>query len=324
MNTAFKKFIKTKMFTLLVILVVLIIVMTIGTSGYFIKLDNIKKILDSMYINSLLTIGAAMLLISGELDLSVGTVGTAGMVMLAFFLKNLHWPLIPALILTLFSAAVIGLINSLLVNKARFPSFIATLAMASVAQGLSYMFTGGGTVTVSNKALRWIGSGQLFGVIPISVIVVIVVFVIYGIILSKTKFGRQMYLVGGNPYAAKLSGINPHKVKTILFVNSACLATVAGIVLSARASSASLQGIKAQQFYGLTAAILGGVSFGGGTGGMAGAFVGLLIFTSFANGMVNLHINSWWNQVIYGLLLLAALTFDFFTSRMTMKKVKAS
>lgn len=310
------------MFTLVIILVALIVIMTIGTSGYFIKLDNLKKILDSMYINAMLTIGAAMLLISGELDLSVGAVGTAAAVMLAFFLKNLGWPLIPAFIITLVAAAVIGFINSILVNRARFPSFIATLAMASVAQGLSYMFTGGGTVTVSNKALRWIGSGQLFGVIPISIVVVIVAFVIYGIILSKSKFGRQMYLVGGNPYATRLSGINPNKVKSILFVNSSCLAAVGGIVLSARASSASLQGIKAQQFYGLTAAILGGVSFGGGTGGMTGAFLGLLIFTAFANGMVNLHVNSYWNQVIYGLLLLAALTLDFFSSRRTMKRFK--
>ncbi|MDR0490627.1 MAG: ABC transporter permease, partial [Oscillospiraceae bacterium] len=226
---------------------------------------------------------------------------------------------IPALVATLIAAAVVGAINATLVNVVRFPAFIATLAMASVAEGLSFLFTQGTTIPLWDPTVRFIGQGKIGNVLPFSVVLLVVAFVVYGIILSKTKFGRHMYLTGGNPQATRLSGINPKKVSYILFMNSSVLAAVAGVLLPARVASINANGIKSYQFTGLIAAILGGISFGGGTGGMSGAFVGLLIFTAFSNGMVVLSIDAYYNQVIYGLLLLLALTFDYISVRRSLK-----
>ncbi len=311
------------MFVLLVLLAVLTIIVAIGSSGRFLEVSNIRSILDSMVITSMLTIGAAMLLISGQLDLSMGTVGTAAAVMFAYLMYELAWSWLPALVLSLLAAAVIGALNATLVNIFRFPAFIATLGMASVAEGLSYTFSNGAQIPVTNSFIRWIGSGRIADVFPISIILLAVAFIVYGIILAKTKFGRHMYLTGGNPQATRLFGINPRKVSFILFINSSVMGAMAGILLCARVSAATATGIKDRQFFGLTAAILGGISFGGGTGGMTGAFVGLLIFSAFSNGMVQLRVESFWTNVIYGLLLLTALTFDFVISRKSMK-IKSS
>jgi ribose/xylose/arabinose/galactoside ABC-type transport system permease subunit len=318
-----KKFVKTKMFVLLVLLAILTIVVTIGTNGRFLAVSNIRSILDSMVITAMLTIGAAMLLISGQLDLSMGTVGTAAAVMFAYLMQVLSWSWFPALILTLICAGVIGAINAALVNIARFPAFIATLGMAAVAEGLSYTFSNGAQIPVTDPFVRWVGSGRIADVFPISIILLAVAFVVYGIILAKTKFGRHMYLTGGNPQATRLFGINPRKVSFILFINSSLMGAMAGILLCSRVAAATATGIKDRQFFGLTAAILGGISFGGGTGGMSGAFVGLLIFSAFSNGMVQLRVESFWNNVIYGLLLLTALTFDYVSSRRS-RKIKSA
>ena len=310
------------MFALLVILVALIIVVEIISVDPFLTVINIRAIFDSMVITSMLTIGAAMLLISGQLDLSVGTVGTAAAIMFAYLMHTLSMPWFLALALSLLAAGAIGAINATLVNVVRFPAFIATLGMASFAEGLSFIFTQGATIPVREPFVRWVGTYRIGEVFPIAVILLIVAFIAYGIILNKTKFGRHIYLVGGNPHATRLSGINPKKVSFILFINSSLLGAMAGILLSSRVAAATAIGIRERQFFGLTAAILGGVAFGGGTGGMGGAFVGLLIFSAFASGMVHLRVGSFWNQVIFGLLLLGALTFDYVSKSKPGKKQK--
>ena len=319
MASVLKGFVKTKMFALLLLLAILTTTIAILSEGRFIEITNIRSILDSMVVTSFLTVGAAMLLISGNLDLSMGTVGTASAIMFAYCMRDMSWHWVPALIITLISAAVIGAINATLVNYARFPAFIATLGMASVAEGLSFTFSNGAQIPMRDPFISWIGTGRIGDVFPITIVLLAAAFIVSGVILKKTKFGRHMYLVGGNPHATRLSGINPKKVSFILFINSSIMGAMAGILLSARISVATSTGIKERQFFGLTAAILGGIAFGGGTGGMSGAFVGVLLFSAFSNGMVQLRIESFWNQVIYGLLLLVALMFDFFSNRRSMR-----
>jgi ribose/xylose/arabinose/galactoside ABC-type transport system permease subunit len=135
--------------------------------------------------------------------------------------------------------------------------------------------------------------------------------VIYGIILKKTMFGRSVYLVGGNPQASLLSGLRPRRISYILFVNAGILSALAGILLAARLRTANTTGITNQQFAGMTAAILGGISFGGGSGGMGGAFIGMMILNGFDNGMTLLNVQPYWKTVASGTLLLLALTVDF-------------
>ena len=315
-----KKVIKTKMFALIILLALLTTVVSIGTDGIFLNPINIRNIFDMMIVTGMLTIGAAMLLIGGWLDLSVGAVGTMTGMMFAVLLRyhGFHW--LPAFILCLVAAAIIGCINGVLVNIVKFPAFIATLAMMSVAEGLSFLFSGGRNVSLSDPFMRSLATGRILNnQIPYSIIILLIFFVVYGLVLAKTKFGRQIYLVGGNQQAAHLVGINPRKISFILFINSSVLGAVAGIMFNSRVAAASTMGITAQQFNGLIAAILGGVSFGGGTGGLGGAFVGLLIFSAFANGMFLLGVDSFLNQTIFGLLLLLSLAFDYIRSRNAVK-----
>jgi len=321
---ALKKVVKSKMFALIVLLVILSTIVQIGSNGIFLHPINIRTILDMMIITGMMTIGATLLLIAGALDLSVGTVGTMAGMMFAVLLRyfNFHWAV--ALILCLALAAVFGVVNAVLVNYAKFPAFIATLGMASVAEGVSFLFSGGANVSLSDPFMRNLATGRFMNnTIPFSIIILLVFFIVYGIILSKTKFGRQIYLVGSNPTASRLVGINARRISFILFINSSVLGAFAGIMFNSRVAAATTLGITDRQFFGLIAAILGGVSFGGGTGGLGGAFVGLLIFSAFANGMFLLRVDSFWNQAIFGMLLLVSLAFDYMRNRSVHKGPRA-
>ena len=321
-QTGLRKFFRSKLFTLLIVLAILVVVVAIASNGMFIAMTNIRQILDQMFVPAMLTIGAGMLIISGYIDLSAGALGTMSGLMMAFLLKDLSWPWYLALIVTLIASVAVGILNAALINELRFQGFVATLATASIAEGLSYKFSGGPTIQISDRFVRDVGNMRI-GIIPLSVILLIFAFVTYGLILSKSKFGRQMYIVGGNPQAARLAGVNPKKVSYILFANSAMLSCMAGVFLAARVSSATSIGIRNSQFACITAAILGGISFGGGSGNMAGAFVGLLILTAFTNGMITLSFDAYWRQVVSGLLLILALTFDYISIRRSSKKKSA-
>lgn len=308
------------MFTLLLLLIVLFAFLTIYTGGRFIKAQNILNILNMMVVVSLLTIGAGCLIISGKLDLSTGAVGTMSGVLLAALLQNgIHWAL--ALVIALSFGAVTGVINATLVNELRFQPFIATLAMASVTRGFTYVICGSTSIPVKNPVIIYLGSGRLGNFLPISVLIALLGLVVYGLMLNKTKFGRSIYMVGGNPTAAMLSGINPKKISYILFINSGVLGSLSGCLFAGNLKSATVTALINSQFSGVTAAILGGISFGGGSGGMGGAFIGLMILNGFTNGMTVMGVGPYWQMVASGVLLLFALTIDYLNMRSAAKRI---
>jgi ribose/xylose/arabinose/galactoside ABC-type transport system permease subunit len=321
---ALKEFVKTKMFTLLILEVALIIIFSIWArlvGNNFLVLTTFWTLLDSIVVTSFLAIGAGCLLISGEIDLSQSAIGAFGGVMIAVAIKQIALPWPAAVLLTLVLCGIFGAINGLLVTRFRFQSFIATLAMASVAKGIMYFTsvpetgTSPQSVPFANPELQFIGGGRIGGVVPVAVILMIIVFTIYGLIMGKSKFGLRTYLVGGNPKAAWLAGIDPKMILLILFINSAVLGGVSGTLASARSMLGGLQALSTAQFTGLTAAVLGGISFGGGTGGMGGAFVGLVIINTFQTGMAIVNINPFWTSAFSGVILLAALTMDYLSMR---------
>ena len=230
-----------------------------------------------------------------------------------------------AILFGLLICAAFGALNALMITKFRFPSFIATLAMASVAKGLMYIFSSIGTanglatnINYSNPVINYLGNGKI-GPIPSSVVIMLVFFLIYGIVISKTRFGSKVVMLGGNPVAAKLAGINATAIMFILFINSAVLGGISGIFNSARLQQGALLALGSNQFTGVTAAVLGGISFGGGAGGMGGAFIGLLILNTFQIGMSVVGVNPNWVNVFSGVLLLIALAFDFITRQRSRK-----
>lgn len=316
-----------KVFSLVIILTALVALFTIWSAlqgGSFFKASTMKNVLNSIVLNAFLALGAGCLLISGNLDLSQAAVGAFGGVILATAVANWNLPWYVGIIIGLVFCAILGTINAIMVTRFRFPAFIASLAMASMAKGLMYVFSsigreGGVAANVSvnnNVYIDFIGKGTL-GPIPFGVLVMIIFFLFYGILMSKTKFGLKVMLMGGNPTAANLAGINSKKITSILFINSAVLGGIAGVFSTARLGQGSLLALQTNQFTGLTAAILGGISFGGGAGGMGGAFVGLLILNTFQIGMGVVGVNPFWVSVFSGIILLLALTTDFISQKRT-------
>ena len=324
MNTI-RNIFKSRYFTLFIIFIIVVAVFQIVSGSQYLTVVNIRAILNSLVIVALLSIGAGFLIISGHIDLSAGYIGTFCGMLIAHLHANLRWPLIPSFLITLAAAMVVGAINATLINKLRFQSFIATLAMGTVCSGLALLVSDGKYINVPrNVAPVFVSIGtskiNLLGLqIPSSVLIAIAAMIIYGIILSKTRFGRKVFLIGGNPTAARMTGVNPERVSYALFINNAALACVAGCLLTSRVMSGQIAGTTAQNFSGITAAILGGVSFGGGSGSIGGIILGLLIISGFSNGLTILRVEMQWTQIASGLLLILALTLDYFMSKRSKK-----
>jgi ribose/xylose/arabinose/galactoside ABC-type transport system permease subunit len=316
-------FLKSKIFTLLVLEAALIIVFGIwsrAVGNNFMSYKTLVTILDSLTLSSFLAIGAGCLLLAGHLDLSQAAVGAFAGVMIGILIKNYGMPLGPAMLLTILIAAGFGFINGLLVNKFNFASFIGTLAMASSIKGLMYFTSVGpngapAQVSFNEPTLRFLGTYRLLDIVPLPIFFTLIAFIVYGTIMSRTKFGMRVYLVGSNPKAAHHAGINPKVILYILFINCAVLAAIAGILGASRLMQGSLQALATSQFTGLTAAVLGGISFGGGRGGLGGTFVGLVILSTFSTGMAMININPYWTSAFQGILLLAALTLDYLSEK---------
>lgn len=322
-NMSIKRITSNKSFTLIVVLFVVLVLFRILNKDYL-SLDNIKNILTSASVIGMLAIGISCLLISGQIDLSTGYVGTFGGIIIAIFMQQLgiHW--IPALLITLFIGAIIGLLNALFVNVLGFMSFISTLALGMAVNGYGQVLSNGQNVTVSDETFWGLGSFTILNVIPLPFLITIVMFIIYGFILFSSRFGRRMYMVGGNANSARLAGIDPKKITTILFVNNGMISCLAGSIMTARMHMSSPTGILNRDFEAITAAVLGGVSFLGGGGGMTGVFIGLILLSSFKNGLMVIGLQSHHQVIATGLLLIAALTLDFFRERSRLRTLKKS
>ncbi len=309
-----RSIVRTKMFTLVVLLAVIVLIYTVMSAGAFVSPKNIRNILQSTTVVSFLTIGAGMLMIAGYIDLSLGGIGTM-CAMLAAYLLKVDVPWYIALVTALALGGVCGAFNAVLVNELKFQPFIATLATASITQGFTPIISQGKQIDIYDPVFKFIGGDRFFDFVPYSLVISLLALLIYGIILKNTKFGRSVYLIGGNPDAARLSGLRPKKISYTLFINAGCLSALAGTLLAGRLRTANTVGITNSQFAGITAAILGGISFGGGTGGMGGAMIGILILNCFNNGMTVIDVSPYWQTIASGALLLLALTADFLNVR---------
>ncbi|MCQ2405913.1 MAG: ABC transporter permease [Oscillospiraceae bacterium] len=318
-----KKIVKKKEFTLVVLL--LLINLVLGILGIifkqpFFSMSTYKNILISLPNFAFLSIGAGCLLIGGNMDLAASTVGCFSGVIIAN-LYHLGVPWFLCIIIALIVSCIFGFIDGTLVTKYRMPAFIATLGVSYVVRGISYLFSaacaGGqaGNMNFKSEQIQWIAKYKPVAKLPVIIFIMFVLFIIYGILISKTRFGMKMKLVGGNPEAARLAGINSRKIAMILFINCNFCAGLAGWYNAAKTGQGALTALSTAQFTGLTAAIIGGISFGGGEGGMFGAFIGLLILQSFQVGMNILGINPYFYTTFSGLLLIIALGVDFITAR---------
>ncbi|MCD7867468.1 MAG: ABC transporter permease [Clostridiales bacterium] len=297
---------------MVIMLVVVIAVFSILNRNYL-SFSNMSNILMAASTIGLLAIGETYLIIAGHIDLSSAHIASMFGVLTAILINaNVPWPL--AIVIVVVTSSVVGLANSCLVNVFGMQPFIATLAMSEVCQGVGYLICDGKSIQVSNKAFTSIGSLRILG-IPLPAILMLILFVIFGFILAKTVFGRSIYMIGGNAEAARLAGLKPQKISTILYVISTMVSAFAGVLMTAKMHSGQPTGGSGSEFDAITAAILGGVAFSGGKGNLLGCFIGLLIMQCFNNGLTVMNVSSFWQVVAKGLLLIAALIIDFFRQR---------
>ena len=316
-----KKLVNVKEFTLIIVLAVFLFLFWAINHNYL-SLGNVRAIFNSAFVMGTLAIGLSCILISGKIDLSAGNTGMMASIIIAILLRaGVPWVL--ALLITFVFGAVTGLFNSFLINRMRFAPFIATLAVSTIFAGLSLVITNGANIPINNKGFLALGSTNLW-IFPLPFLIMFVLLIIYGIILSSTGFGRRTYMTGGNANAARLAGINPKKITTILFVNNGVIACLAGSILASRMAMGSPSGVTGSDLDGITAAILGGVSFTGGAGNMVGVFFGILLITSFQNGLVVANLDSYYQVIAKGILLVAALILDYYREKARLKSQSAS
>ena len=289
-------------------LIVVFVIFTILNPNYF-SWTNIVNILVAASLVGLVAIGHTYLIIAGQNDLSPGSLAAlTGVVGALLVGSGMNFFL--AFLITLVVGGFVGWCNALMVNKIKIEAFIATLVTQSVVRGFAYILCNGKPVSIKDPTYIALGQIRLLG-IPLAVWLMLVMVLIFGLILSKTKFGRSVYAIGGNKDAARLAGLNPQKIVTILFVMMGMITAVGGIVFSSRMHSGQPAANVNLEFDAITAVILGGVSFTGGVGDMAGTILGVLLIQSFNTGLIMVNVPTFWQYVARGALLLFALTSDY-------------
>ncbi|NOU90820.1 ribose ABC transporter permease [Paenibacillus sp. LMG 31460] len=292
---------------ILIALVSLIVFFALTTST-FLSTSNVLNVLRQISINAIIAFGMTFTILINGIDLSVGSILAVSQV-ITIGLLFMGVPIVPALIVGLLIGAVLGLINGFVITKGKIPPFIVTLSMMIMARGFAYVLTGGRPMSFNNEILSFIGNGYI-GPIPVPIIIMVICLIITSFILNKTKFGRHVYAVGGNREAARFSGIQISKIEMIVYTISGLLAGLSGVILAARMSSAQPTSGSGFELDAIAAVVLGGTSFSGGIGKIGGVFIGALIIGVLNNGLNLMHVSSYWQMIIKGLVIVTAVYVD--------------
>jgi ribose transport system permease protein len=304
------RLLESNIVTLFIVMIAVMAVFTVINPSYL-TYNNIINIVYASCITGLLAIGETYLIIAGHIDLSCAACGAASGVLAAILVTRMGVPWYAALAICLALGAVVGAANAVLTNVFNLQPFIATLAMAAVCQGMGYLFCDGRSVALNDSALVALGSGKRFGRIPAPVLILILLYLIFGFILNRTTFGRSVYVIGGNPTASRLAGLNPKKISSVIYVMSGVISALAGCLLAGRMHSGAPSSVLGSEFDAITAAVLGGVAFTGGRGTLGGCFLGLIIIQCFGNGLNYVGVSAFWQTIAKGLLLVGALLVDY-------------
>lgn len=284
------------------------------TSNSFATAKNVFNVLRQISTNLYLACGMTMVIILGGIDLSVGSIIALSGCVAAGGVARYNLPIPIAILLGLAVALVFGMFNGTVICKTTIPPFIVTLATMNIAKGLAYVYTGGSPVRVVTKSWQFIGAGYI-GPIPTPVVILLFVLIITAIIMNKTKIGRHIYAVGGNAQAAEFSGISVAKVKFFVHTFSGLMAGLAGVVLASRMYSGQPTAGDGAEMDAIAAVVVGGTSMAGGSGKIGGTIIGGLIIGVLNNGLNLMNVNSFWQYVVKGVVILLAVFIDYIRNK---------
>ncbi len=297
------------------VLLLLCVVLSFKAEGFF-TTDNFLNVLRNVSMQGVIAFGMTMVIISGEIDLSVGSAVAFAGCLTAVLTKTLlaaGLPPVAAVIIAILASLIVGFAIGSLTGyiRARFdvPTFIITLAWMTVLRGTAFLITNGFPVSSFPEWYNYLGGGYLFG-IPFPAIIFLIVFVVVSILMDYTSFGRSVYAVGGNAEAARLSGINVKRVKIIVMGIVASFAALSGVMQSAEIMSGTATTATGWELEIIAAVIIGGTSLMGGVGRVRGTLIGVIFLGVLVNGMTLMNINEYWQFVVRGVLILSAVLIN--------------
>lgn len=292
-----------------IILLAMVVVLSLLSKNFF-TAGNIINVLRQITINGIMTLGVSMILITGGIDLSVGGImALAGVYATSFAHMDSTMPMAVVLLIGIGVGGLFGLINGFIVSYTNVSAFIVTLGMESITRGLCLLYTKGSPVTDLMPSFKVLGQGQTFGV-PNQIYIFALMTIVTYILLHRLKFGRHVFAIGGNEMAAKVSGINVKKVKTLVYLYAGLLYGLVGVILASRTNAATPNAGSGYELSAISAAVIGGVSINGGKGSILGAIVGVFIIGILSNGMDILSISSYIQQIITGIIIIGAVCID--------------
>ena len=293
----------------IILALVLLVIVFWSSSDTFFTENNIFNIFKQVAVVGIVSVGMTMVLLTGGIDLSVGsTIGVACVLTATLLLAGVN--VILSIIITLIACTAIGMLNGFFINVLKIPPLITTLGMMTSLRGAAYLITGGLPIFGFESDILVLGKGMIFGVIPVQMVIMVVIFILGWLFLDKTRFGRYIYGVGGNEEATRLSGVNVKKIKYIVYAISGFLSGLAGVVLLARVNSGQPKAGDGYEMNVITAVVLGGVSISGGEGKIGFVIIGVLFMGVLTNGMIMLNVDTYVQQVIQGFALLGAVSLD--------------
>ena len=288
----------------LVLIAAIIVVFALFTclNKNFLSVTNMINILIAASLVGMVAVGHTYLIIAGQNDLSPGSLAAFSGVVAALLVSK-GMPFAAAVIVTIVCGAAVGFFNAFMVNKIHLEAFIATLVTQSIVRGFAYIICGGKPVSISNKTFLILGKARILN-IPVSVWIMIICIVVFGIILAKTKFGRSVYAIGGSMDAARLAGLNPKKIITTCYVMMGILCSIGGICYCLNTMSGNVQQALGLEMDAIASSVIGGTLLTGGVGNVIGSFFGVLINGTIStlvktNGKL---LSSWSNIAVAALL----------------------
>lgn len=299
---------------LLAAIAALYIILSITATG-FLNVNNQLGLLRQAAIIGITATGMTLVIIAGEIDVSVGPAVALSSVIVAQASATWHLPMIVAIVVTLAIATAWGALAGLLRARYAVPSFIATLGLWSVLRGFGQFWTDALPVPLpDDDVIMTVLNGRLLGV-PTPAWAMIVAFLLFGFIARRTAYGRSVFATGGNAAAARLAGINVNRVRILIFATMGLLAAVSGIFLAARLGSGNAGAANGLEFDVIAAVVIGGTAMAGGRGSLLGSFLGVLFITLIGNGLILLGVNSFLQNVIRGVIIVAAVLLNVTLSR---------
>lgn len=283
-------------------------------SSRFLTTTNILNVLRQIAVNAILAYGMTFVMLSGGIDLSIGSMVSFASIFCAYLISNLGMPVYLVVLLALLIGGALGLVNGIIISKTGIWPFIVTLATSLIFGGLAYAISNGTPVRVMNETFNVIGTGSL-GPVSFPVIYMFVLLILCYAILQKTRLGRQIYAVGGNPEAAYFSGINILKVRLVTYTICAVLASFTGIFLTARMYTGQPTLGSTMVNDAIASTVVGGTSMAGGKGRIVGTLIGAMLIGVISNGMNLLGLSSYLQDIVKGFIILGAVYIDTVSTR---------